>query len=475
MDMLIVPIDREGGGPIYGQIYEGIRRKITDGSLAVGSKLPSKRKFADTLGVSNTTVELAYGQLLAEGYISSRPRSGFFVQDVGELAYALPAVIPAAGPASAPRTGDSFRYDFSPGRIDTESFPFDAWRKQAKSVIDESSADLLLLGHPHGEAELRREIALYLNHSRGVSCTPEQVIIGSGTEQLMPLVIRLLGADTVYAIEDPGYPLTHHIFRQNDRRAIPVPVDGEGIRVELLGETGADAAYVTPAHQFPTGAVLSAHRRNQLLSWAAEKPGRYVIEDDYDSEFRYGGIPVPALQGMDPNGRVLYISTFSKSLMPSLRIAYMVLPRQLLPRYRELFAHYASTVPRFDQQILAGFMRDGAFSRHLNRMRKVYRRKYTALTGALGQYSRRISFEGSQAGMHLRLAVVTDRAEEELVELAGQDGIRVQSAGSYSVVRSRPEGNPEIVLGFGGVPATGIPEAVRRLMDCWEIEKDGKA
>ncbi|MET3576813.1 PLP-dependent aminotransferase family protein [Bhargavaea ullalensis] len=471
MDMLIVPIDREGGEPIYVQIYEGVRDKITDGSLPVGTKLPSKRKFADNLSVSNTTVELAYGQLLAEGYISSRPRSGFFVQDVGELAYAQPLKPAPVLPATSGQPGETKEYvfDFSPGRIDTEAFPFDAWRKQAKSVIDESSADLLLLGPPTGEPELRQEIALYLNHSRGVACTAEQIIIGSGTEQLMPLVIRLLGGDTVYAIEDPGYPLTHHIFRQNDRRAVPVPVDEEGINVRLLGESGADAAYVTPAHQFPTGAVLSANRRSQLLAWAAEATGRYVIEDDYDSEFRYGGIPVPALQGMDRHGRVLYISTFSKSLMPSLRIAYMVLPRQLVPRYTELFDHYASTVPRFDQHILAGFMRDGSFSRHLNRMRKVYRRKYTALTAALASYRETVAFEESQAGMHLRLAVRTERTEEELVSLAAAAGIRVQSAGSYSVNPKPKEGIAEIVLGFGGIPAQEIPDAIRQLMHCWWI------
>ncbi|SIT93480.1 transcriptional regulator, GntR family [Edaphobacillus lindanitolerans] len=468
--MLIVPIDREDGGPIYVQIYEGVRNKITDGSLPVGTKLPSKRKFAETLSVSNTTVELAYGQLLAEGYISSRPRSGFFVQDVGELAYAPPSASGPpvqSGPLQPPPA--DYEYDFSPGRIDTESFPFDAWRKQAKSVIDESSADLLLLGHPHGEPELRQEIARYLNHSRGVACTPEQIIIGSGTEQLMPLVIRLLGPDTIYAIEDPGYPLTHHIFRRNDRRAIPVPVDNEGIDVLRLGETGANAAYVTPAHQFPTGAVLSAHRRSQLLAWASEKPDRYIIEDDYDSEFRYGGIPVPALQGMGRSDRVLYISTFSKSLMPSLRIAYMVLPPRLLPRYSELFAHYASTVPRFDQHILAGFMRDGSFSRHLNRMRKVYRRKYTALTAALAPYSNSVRYEDSQAGMHLRLSVRTDRTEEELVALAARAGIRVQGAGSYSISPVPREGIAEIVLGFGGIPDKRIPAVIRMLMDCWSV------
>ncbi|WP_424237985.1 PLP-dependent aminotransferase family protein [Bhargavaea ginsengi] len=472
--MLIVPIRRDGGGPIYAQIYEGIRRMILENSLPVGSKLPSKRKFAEHLGVSNTTVELAYEQLLAEGYITSKPRSGFYVQDIGELAYAQPADDQKAAPPRLPEK-KKYRHDFSPGRIDTGAFPFDEWRRQAKNIIDRAAADFLLLGHPHGDPELRREIATYLNHSRGVRCTPEQIVIGSGTEQLMPLVIRLLGPFTVYAVENPGYPLTHHLFRQNDRMTVPISVDGQGIDVGVLEESGADAVYVTPAHQFPTGAVLSANRRNRLLNWAAEKPGRIIIEDDYDSEFRYGGIPVPALQGMDRHGRVLYLSTFSKSLMPSLRIAYMVLPEPLLERYSELFAHYSSTVPRLEQQMLAGFMADGSFSRHLNRMRKVYRRKYIALTAALGPYAGFVSHEESQAGMHLRLTVRTSWSAEELVRRAADAGIHVQSASAYSIVRTEREYLPEIVLGFGSIPENDIPGAISLLMDAWGIKKDGTA
>ncbi|KZE39438.1 GntR family transcriptional regulator [Bhargavaea cecembensis] len=474
MNMLIVPIRRDSADPIYAQIYEGIRRMILDGSLTVGAKLPSKRKFAEHLGVSNTTVELAYEQLLAEGYITSKPRSGFYVQDVGELAYAQPAEDQKAASPRPPKKVE-YRHDFSPGRIDTRAFPFDEWRRQAKNLIDPASAEFLLLGHPHGDPELRREIATYLNHSRGVRCTPEQIIIGSGTEQLMPLIIRLLGPFTVYAVENPGYPLTHHLFRQNDRMTVPIPVDGEGIDVGILEESSADAVYVTPAHQFPTGAVLSAKRRSRLFSWAAGKPGRIIIEDDYDSEFRYGGIPVPALQGMDRHGRVLYLSTFSKSLMPSLRIAYMVLPEPLMERYDELFSLYSSTVPRLDQQMLAGFMADGSFSRHLNRMRKVYRRKYMALTAALGPYAGSVSHEESQAGMHLRLTVNSPRSAGELVRLAADAGIRVQSAAAYSIVRTEEEELPEIVLGFGSIPETDIPAAISLLMESWDIKKDGTA
>ncbi|MGM9922462.1 MAG: PLP-dependent aminotransferase family protein, partial [Bhargavaea sp.] len=407
-------------------------------------------------------------------YITSKPRSGFYVQDVGELAYAQPAENKKTIPVPTQEKTE-YRYDFSPGRIDTAAFPFDEWRRQAKNLIDPVAAEFLLLGHPHGDPELRREIATYLNHSRGVRCTPEQIIIGSGTEQLMPLIIRLLGPFTVYAVENPGYPLTHHLFRQNDRMTVPIPVDGEGIDVAVLEESGADAVYVTPAHQFPTGAVLSAKRRSRLFSWAAGKPGRIIIEDDYDSEFRYGGIPVPALQGMDRHGRVLYLSTFSKSLMPSLRIAYMVLPEPLMDRYDELFALYSSTVPRLDQQMLAGFMADGSFSRHLNRMRKVYRRKYMALTSSLGPYAGSVSHEESQAGMHLRLTVNSLRSAGELVRMAGDAGIRVRSAAAYSIVRTEEEGLPEIVLGFGSIPEADIPEAITLLMESWDIKKDGTA
>lgn len=469
MEMLLIELNKEIETPLYEQIYQQIRDDITDGKLTVGEKLPSKRKLGDFLDISQTTIELAYGQLAAEGFIISKPRKGYFVQEIEELAYVQPVGAISVNSIKTPKELD---IDFSPGKIDTEFFPFKQWRKYAKDVIDESSRHLLLLGHPHGDPELRQEIATYLYHSRGVDCSADQIIVGSGTEQLMPLLIRLLGPEAKYAIEDPGYPLTHHVFFHNNREAIPISVDEEGMDVHALTQSSANVAYVTPSHQFPTGTVLSAARRMALLNWAASSNSNFIIEDDYDSEFRYTGRPIPSLQGMDKVGKVIYLSTFSKSLMPSLRIAYMVLPPVLLEKYEKAFIHYSSTVPRFDQHTLAHFMADGHFARHLNRMRKVYKRKLQLLTDSLQAYTPHISFSGDEAGMHILINIHTDDDEAMLTKRALNKGIRVYGLNEYRKVEKKQR--PSFLIGFGGLSDAQIPEYVERLMSAWKIDKRKK-
>ncbi|MCM3639503.1 PLP-dependent aminotransferase family protein [Sporosarcina luteola] len=466
MEMLLIELNKESETPLYEQIYQQIRNDITEGKLVVDEKLPSKRKLGEFLDVSQTTIEIAYGQLAAEGFITSKPRRGYFIQEIGELAYVQPV---EEVTFSSKEERRELEIDFSPGKIDTESFPFKLWRKYAKDTIDESSQHLLLLGHPHGDLELRQEIAKYLYHSRGVDCSADQIIVGSGTEQLMPLLIRLLGPQATYAIEDPGYPLTHHVFFHNNREAVPIAVDEEGMDVQALQQSEATVAYVTPSHQFPTGTVLSAARRTALLNWAASNVGNFIIEDDYDSEFRYSGRPIPSLQGMDKAGKVIYVSTFSKSLMPSLRIAYMVLPPVLLKNYEEAFIHYSSTVPRLDQHTLARFMADGHFARHLNRMRKVYKRKLQLLTDSLQQYAPIISFSGDEAGMHILINVHTDEDEESLANVALAQGIRVYGLNEYR--KSAKSVQPSFLFGFGGLEDERIPRAVEQLMEAWGIKK----
>lgn len=465
MEEWLVLLDKSHPIPLYEQIYRQMKQDITNHRIPVGKKLPSKRKLSEFLSVSQTTIELAYGQLVAEGYITAVPRSGYYVQDIEELAYTEAAevndVLTPVRPAAA--------IDFSPGMVDPELFPFSKWRKVAKDVIDEHTSHLLQLGDPHGDVELRNEIAMYLYHSRGVICTPEQIIVGSGTEQLIPLIIRILGEEAVYAVENPGYPLTHHVFDHHLRPAIPIPVDGGGMDVDALQRSLATVAYVTPSHQFPTGTVLSAPRRAALLNWASSNQEHIIIEDDYDGEFRYAGRPIPSLQGMDRGENVIYLSTFSKSLMPSLRIAYMVLPPALLKRYKGAFIQYASTVPRIDQHMLARFMAEGQFSRHLNRMRKVYRKKLQMLTEALIPYEPAIAYSGDEAGMHIIVTVHKQQPESELAEIALQAGIRVYSLQDYQ--SGHATGSPSFLLGFGGLNEHQLVQGIEKLMKAWNIQK----
>ena len=464
MEMLMFQLKKNDSKPLYKQLYQEIKQAIISGKIAVDTKLPSKRKLADFLDISQTTVELAYGQLVAEGFIEPRARKGFYAQAVEELAYLdLPQDEPVV------QEQIDYVFDFNPGKIDTQSFPFSTWRKLAREVMDESNHEFLLSGHPQGDDALRQEIARYLFQSRGVVCDAEQILIGSGTEQLLPLLIRLLNKTLVFGYENPGYALTHSIFAHHDRKAVSVEIDEDGINVSELESSDVDVAYVTPSHQFPTGSVLSATRRAQLLNWASAKPERYIIEDDYDSEFRYTSQPIPALQSMDLSGRVIYISTFSKSLMPSLRIAYMVLPKGLLRAYRQTFFHYSSSVPRLDQQLVAHFMKEGHFSRHLNRMRKLYRKKLEKLTASLDLFAPAVKISGEQAGMHIVLTVQTPFSEQQLVERAKQAGIRVFGLQSYNV-SAKADAPPKIVIGFGGLSEEQIQQGIPRMMASWEIK-----
>ena len=468
MEEWFILLDRSHDFPLYEQIYRQMKQDITNRTVPVGKKLPSKRKLSEFLSVSQTTIEQAYGQLVAEGYITAVPRSGYYVQAMEELAYVEPVEVKKD---SIPKKSIP-AINFSPGMVDPTLFPFSKWRKVAKDIIDEHSSHLLQLGDPHGDVELRNEIATYLYHSRGVICTPEQIIVGSGTEQLIPLIIRILGDEAVYAVESPGYPLTHYVFDHHLRPAIPIQVDTEGIDVDALQQSSASVAYVTPSHQFPTGTVLSAPRRAALLNWASANPNHIIIEDDYDGEFRYTGRPIPSLQGMDRGENVIYLSTFSKSLMPSLRIAYMVLPPALLERYKGAFIQYASTVPRFDQHILARFMAEGQFARHLNRMRKVYRKKLQVLTETLAPFSHTVSYSGDEAGMHIIITVHKPMHEAQLEELALQDGVQIYSLNGYQ--SKNGSGWPSFLIGFGGLNESDIQEGIERLMRSWHIKKRNK-
>jgi GntR family transcriptional regulator/MocR family aminotransferase len=468
MDMWLIQLNKSSQTPLYNQLYLKMKEAIIRGDLVVGTKLPSKIKLADFLSISQTTIELAYSQLMSEGFISSIARRGYYVEQVEELAYVEQE---SSFDQELESVKPSYKIDFHSGKIDTTAFPFNPWRKYTKDVLDESSRDLLLLGHPQGDLELRQEIASYLYSSRGVRCTPQQIILGSGTEQLMPLLIRLLGKQASYAIENPGYPLTHHIFANHERHVIPISVDEDGMNVSELEKTDATVAYVTPSHQFPTGAILSASRRVQLLNWASAKENRYIIEDDYDSEFRYIGKPIPSLQGIDQSERVIYISTFSKSLMPSLRIAYFVLPMNLLQAYRKTFPYYVSTVPRLDQHVLSQFMNSGQFSKHLNRMRKLYRKKLEKLTSSLAKYSPLVKISGEQAGMHIVLTIELEKTDKELVNLAKEEGIRVYARSEYMMTDDDFSKKPQILLGFGGFKEHEIKVAVEALMLSWKIIK----
>lgn len=465
--MLTYHLDPHSKTPLYEQLYRAVRADIMSGTLAGGTRLPSKRQLAANLRVSQITVETAYGQLLAEGYIVSEPRRGYFVQK--QLAAPAQAQAPkAAAPHPHTAPADDCKYDFRTNIVDTGCFPFATWARLSRSVLSEYSDRLLRATDPCGAAELRGQIARYLYDFRGINISPDNILVGAGSEYLMHLVIQLLGRDRVYALENPGYRKLYQIFSDNGAAVRPLPLDKSGLRADALAASDASVVYLTPSHHFPLGTVMPAARRMEILRWASAAPGRYIIEDDYDSEFRYASRPIPALGELDHAGRVVYVNTFAKSLSPSLRIGYLVLPDALMARYHERFSLYSSTVPSFDQHTLAAFMRTGGFERHISRSRKVYQARRDALMAALDRELADLPHEvsRSEAGLHLLLHMRNGMLERELIERARAAGVRVYGLSAYYTPPVKPP-KATLVLGYAGLTEQQINEAAALLRQAW--------
>ena len=474
--MLTPVIDGESSLPLYEQLYRYIREEITTGRLAAYEKLPGKRTLAAHLRISQSTVETAYAQLTAEGYLIARPRSGYYVPPL-EASLGPPAERDAPAAVSSPSPeADAPLFDFSTGEVDTTGFPFATWARLTREVLGEDSRELLRASPPQGDEALRREIARHLRAFRGIVASPEQILVGAGSEYLLGLAVQLLGRDASYAVENPGYPKIRRILQANGAPVEPVGMDRDGLRLDALQSSGARAVHITPSHHFPLGGVTPVSRRLRLLRWAEERPDRYILEDDYDSEFRFAGRPIPALQGLDRGGRVLYFNTFAKSLAPSLRIGYLVLPPALLERYRRELNFYASTVPRFEQQVLRRFLQDGHFERHLNRMRLRYKARRDALLAALERHDplHRIAVSGQDTGLHLLLQVEDGWREDELVASAREQGVRVYGLSGYYGAPEQCAVKSAVVLGYAGVPPERMEEAVSRLSRAWNLERRAK-
>lgn len=463
MEMLSCHLNRTSHTPLYEQLYLFIKKEITEGRLEYGSKLPSKRNLSEFLKISQITVETAYEQLTAEGYVEVIPRKGYYVMAFEDLEYVQPA---ESKESKFHENKEKVKYHFHPGAIDTKKFPFAKWRKYAKNMIDEQHHTLLLLGDPQGEFELRQEIARYLYHARGVRCEPDEIILGAGIEILLQQLVLLFDKNAIYGVEDPGYHLILRILRSYPNEVRALEVDEEGVKVTPIENSNINVVYVTPSHHFPYGTVLSVNRRTKLLNWAAGEENRYIIEDDYDSEFRYTGKSIPSLQSLDQNEKVIYLGTFSKSLMPSIRISYMVLPKHLLGRYKEELAFYHSSVSRIDQQILTQFIKDGEFEKHLNRMRKIYRHKLDKVIEMLKSHQDRLTVIGEHSGLHIVLEIRNGMNEQQLVQKAAQANIKIYPMSAYTLDK-KTEGPSQIILGFAGIPEEELETAIATLLECW--------
>lgn len=429
--MLTYSFSEIGSDSLYEYLYKCIKNDIRNGTLSPGERLPSKRSFAKHLNISAITIENAYAQLLAEGYIYSIPKKGYYTADIS--ADRIPA---PANPSPAPvkeQKEELYFADFASSQTHPDTFPFSIWAKLIREVISENSFALMKNSPSGGIFPLRQAIASHLKSFRGMDVSPEQIIVGAGTEYLYGLLIQLLGFQKLYAVEDPGYQKISAIYRSNQVKCCHVPMDSQGICMEQLRETNADILHISPSHHFPTGIITPISRRYELLGWASESDSRYIIEDDYDCEFRFMGKPIPSLQSIDVMEKVIYMNTFTKTLASTIRISYMALPHHLMEQFQQNMGFYSCTVSNFEQYTLTRFLQNGHFERHMNRMRNFYHNQRDLLLNCLknSPLSSRITIKEEDAGLHFLMHVDTSAPDETIIQCAKTKGLRLASLSQY--------------------------------------------
>ena len=452
--MLTYELKKSPGVPLYEALYRCIREDILSGRLHPGDKLPSKRALAQNLEVSKITVEAAYNQLLSEGYILSKEKIGYFVEAVEHRRMKPENPRPEPSPSAR-----EYLLDLTSNA--TEQFPFSVWARLQREVMLDYGEKLLSPLPNRGIPELRQAISAHLTAFRGMYVDPENILIGAGTDFLYNILMQLLGRDKTYAVEEPGYGKIRRIYAAGGVRCVSATMDAQGVQPESLRQ--ADVLHFSPSHHFPTGLVTPVSRRLELLSWARE--GKWIIEDDYDSEFRFDAHPKPAMLSLDRDGRVIYMNTFSKTLAPSIRISYMVLPRELMAQFQSRLGFYSCTVSSFEQYTLARFLNSGHFEKHINRMRKVYKNRRNALTSLLRscEVSDLLTILEQDAGLHFLLKVDTRYTDRELTERLDKVGIRVKALSAY--YHDSSQDTRCLVINYSDVKEEQAALALEKLID----------
>lgn len=412
----------------YYSLYADIREDIIRGKFKAGEKLPAKRTLAAELGVSVVTVQLAYEQLLAEGYITSRERSGYYVERIEVQLSKTESKKGSDAPEKAAKS--QYMLDFVKGSTPVALFPFSVWARLMRGVLADCGEHLLERVPCDGDKELKAEIAAYLYRSRGIDVDPKYIVIGAGAEYLYGVIVQLLGRDKLFAVENPGYGKISGAYSLNGAKISPVTVIGTGISLNELKNSHADVLHISPAHQFPTGVVTPASTRSQIIEWAREGE-RYIIEDDYDSEFRLSGKPLHSLYSLCP-GKVIYMNTFSKSLAPSMRMGYMVLPPELYAKFIKILSSSANVVPLFEQKTLSAMLKGGFFERHINRLKNHYREIRKKLVKILEKLNTYCEIYDNGGGLHLlvKLEKVDDSAIKSYAE---RIGVRIRCLSDYAL------------------------------------------
>lgn len=451
---------------LYEQAYKYIKNDIINGNLKAGQKLPSKRTFARNNGISTITIQNAYDQLISEGYIYTLPRKGYYVSDIADM-IRIPAQTEYSLDIKVCNQDEKYDIDFSGNRMKPERFPFTVWAKLSREVISGKERELMEISPSGGILELRRAIAQHLNSFRGMLVDPDQIIVGAGTEYLYGILVQLIGAEKEYCIENPGYKKLVKIYKQYNIDCRFADMDESGVTVSGLRKTKADIAHICPNHHFPTGITMPANRRYEVLAWANELKGRYIIEDDYDSEFRTGGKPIPTLFSIDACEKVIYMNTFSKSLTPTIRISYMVLPVHLANRFYEKLSFYSCTVSNFEQYTLAQFISKGYFEKHINRMRLYYSRLRKQILECFN-YSKlhdKCEIVESESGLHFLIKIDTELTEQEVKDNLASKRIHMKALSDYYMSSDKCKEH-YYIINYSDVEIESLDSAFSKIYEC---------
>ncbi len=461
--MLTYSFENRGKLSLYEYLYKQIKADIVAYKLSPNEKLPSKRGLAEHLNISTITVENAYNQLLAEGYIYSKPKSGYYVCAITPESQKS-AYFNSKIQLQPDTESKEFFADFVSNSTRQENFPFASWTKLMRQIMSDNPQKLMVSSPSQGIYELRKEIADYLYHFRGMSVSPERIVVGAGTEYLYSLIIQLLGRNRVYAVEDPGYGKITKVYEMNNVKCVHVPLDESGVDIDVLEKSGAQVLHISPSHHFPTGIVTPVSRRYELLSWAAKNENRYIIEDDYDSEFRFTGKPIPSLQSIDVTQKTIYINTFSKSLASTIRISYMVLPETLMEKYNKQLSFYSCTVSNFEQYTLAAFLEKGYFEKHISKMRNYYRARRDSIMNSLKahpEYSK-VQITEENAGLHFLLKVDTSLTDEQLIKRARENNINISCLSQYYYHKEKATQH-RLIINYSAIRDEDVQKAIELL------------
>ncbi|NLD18427.1 MAG: PLP-dependent aminotransferase family protein [Tissierellia bacterium] len=445
--------------PLYLQLYEYYKKRIVEGELKSGEKLPSKRYLSNSLGLSVNTVTRAYYLLEEEGFIIAIERRGYFVEQLSNINVGKSNQ--ELTPFKKDKT-EEILYDFSSSAISKGEFPFYTFSKLYKKVIEKYRENILMNSDPNGKLEFKIAISKYLRESRGLITNPKNIVISSGMEYLFQILFYIFPQENIFGIENPGYDVLPSMIKSRGFGVVPIEIGPEGIDLDALEKSDVSILTITPSHQFPTGTIMPISRRLQVLHWANMSSKNYVIEDDYDSEFRYVGKPIDPLKSLDTEDKVIYLGSFSKSVAPSLRISYMVLPESLMESLSEDAPFFICSVPVIEQMVMAEFLINGHFERHLNRMRRIYKKNREVAIKLLENEPKVLNISGADAGIHIVVEFDTKKSDSELKKEFLEAGISISPLSEY--YSGGEPSHSKFILGFGGLTREALTEGIGKML-----------